>query len=395
MSKRKLTEVCDITTGKLDANAAVQNGKYPFFTCAPEPLRIDEYAFDNDVILLAGNNAQGNFHINRFTGKFNAYQRTYVITAKEGYDIDYIKYSLELSLKHLKNQAQGSQTKFLTMQILDDFMIEDISLEEQRKLISSIVALDKKIRNNKKIAEKCEQYASELYDYWFLQFEYPNTEGKAYKKSGGDLYKNESNKLQYPAEWNMGQIGDLGTITAGGTPSTTKAEYYCDNGIAWITPNDLSEQTGNMFISHGERDITELGLKDSSAIIMPAGSVLFSSRAPIGYIAISRNQVCTNQGFKSIVPNKGYDKLYVYYTLKKYTNSIVKQGGGTTFKEISGDVLASVEIPLPPKELTITFGKKIQTIAAKRNNLELENEKLKLLRDHILPLLLNGQLKIV
>lgn len=394
MSKRKLTEVCDITTGKLDANAAVQNGQYPFFTCAPEPLQIDEYAYEGDVILLAGNNAQGNFHINRFTGKFNAYQRTYIITAKDGYNIDYIKYSLELSLKHLKNQAQGSQTKFITMQILDDFMIDDIPLEEQTKLISCIVALDKKIRNNKSIAQKCEDYASQLYDYWFFQYDYPNEQGTPYKCSGGAIHKDEVTKLHYPSCWEMGQIGDLGTITAGGTPLTTKTEYYCDNGIAWITPNDLSDRTGDMFISHGERDITESGLKESSAILMPEGSVLYSSRAPIGYIAISRNQVCTNQGFKSIVPNKGYDSFYVYYTLKKYTNSIIKQGGGTTFKEISGDVLASVEIPLPPKELTNLFGKQIQTIVSKRNNLELENEKLTQLRERLLPLLLNGQIKV-
>ena len=156
----------------------------------------------------------------------------------------------------------------------------------------------------------------------------------------------------------------------------------------------MSERTGDMFISQGERDITELGLKESSAILMPAGSVLYSSRAPIGYIAISRNQVCTNQGFKSIVPNKGYDKLYVYYTLKKYTNSIIKQGGGTTFKEISWDVLASVEIPLPPKEFTTIFGKQIQKVVLKRNNLELENDKLTQLREQLLPLLLNGQIKV-
>jgi len=90
-----LTDVCDIGTGKLDANNAVDNGKYPFFTCAPQPSYIDTYEFDEDAILLAGNNAQGNFHINRYQGKFNAYQRTYVITAKDGYDIDYIKWDMK------------------------------------------------------------------------------------------------------------------------------------------------------------------------------------------------------------------------------------------------------------------------------------------------------------
>lgn len=145
MKTKSLTQVCNITTGKLDANAGIPNGKYPFFTCAPDPLRIDTFAFDDDVVLLAGNNAQGNFHIQRFKGKFNAYQRTYVITARDGYDIDYVKYSLELSLQHLKRIAQGSQTKFLTMQILDSFRVVDIPYNAQRHLIGSIREVDSKI----------------------------------------------------------------------------------------------------------------------------------------------------------------------------------------------------------------------------------------------------------
>jgi type I restriction enzyme S subunit len=93
---KRLTDMCNITTGKLDSNAFEIDGKYPFFTCAPSPLRINSYAFEDDVILLAGNNASGNFHCQRYSGKFNAYQRTYVITEKEGYDLDYIFYNLKI-----------------------------------------------------------------------------------------------------------------------------------------------------------------------------------------------------------------------------------------------------------------------------------------------------------
>ena len=159
MKTIKLTEATNIKTGKLDVNAAVIGGKSPFFTCAPEPLQIDEFAFDEDAILLAGNNAQGNFHIQRYTGKFNAYQRTYVITAKKGYDIDYIKYSIEISLTNLKTMSQGSQTKFLTMEMLDRFTIEDISLEEQRKKIALLKVIDRKINTNNAINDNLAQSA--------------------------------------------------------------------------------------------------------------------------------------------------------------------------------------------------------------------------------------------
>lgn len=151
MSRIKLLDTCCIKTGKLDSNAAVANGEYPFFTCAPEPLKIDSYAFDEDAVLLAGNNAQGNFHIQRFKGKFNAYQRTYVITAKVGWDIDYIKYSIEIALSRLNRMSQGSQTKFLTMSMLDDFYIEKHSYEEQIKIVSSLKAIDKKLVLNRQI----------------------------------------------------------------------------------------------------------------------------------------------------------------------------------------------------------------------------------------------------
>ena len=151
MDKVKLTTACTIITGKLDANAAEDNGRYPYFTCAPDPLTINSYEYDGDVIILAGNNASGNFHCQRFKGKFNAYQRTYILTANDGYDIDYIYYCLLINLTRFKVIAQGSQTKFLTMGILDKFLIEKLSLEEQKKKAKLLKAIDKKILSNIKI----------------------------------------------------------------------------------------------------------------------------------------------------------------------------------------------------------------------------------------------------
>ena len=116
-------------------------------------------------------------------------------------------------------------------------------------------------------------------------------------------------------EWTTGTISDLGTVVGGSTPSKAKPEYYTESGIAWITPKDLSINKSK-FVSHGENDITELGLKNSSAAIMPEGTVLFSSRAPIGYIAIAAGEVTTNQGFKSVVPKPEIGTPFVYFFLK-------------------------------------------------------------------------------
>ena len=131
MKSYTLKDACYITTGKLDANQSIKNGIYPFFTCAEFQDAINTYAFDCDAVLVAGNNARGNFHVNRYKGKFNAYQRTYVLTSKENFDIDFIFYSLKLELKRLKEKSQGSQTKFLTLPILQNIHFSSISINEQ------------------------------------------------------------------------------------------------------------------------------------------------------------------------------------------------------------------------------------------------------------------------
>ena len=146
--------------------------------------------------------------------------------------------------------------------------------------------------------------------------------------------------------WKTCTIGDLGTVVGGATPSTKKTENYDGGTISWITPKDLAGFSGR-FISRGERNITEQGLKNCSTQLMPAHTVLFSSRAPIGYIAIANQEVCTNQGFKSVVPNEDTDYMFLYYLLKYNKDKIENLGSGTTFKEVSGSTMRGIEVSVP------------------------------------------------
>ncbi len=148
------------------------------------------------------------------------------------------------------------------------------------------------------------------------------------------------------AEWIDCKIADLGTVIGGATPSTKKLEYYENGSIAWITPKDLSTFRGR-YIRRGERNITEIGLKSCSTQLLPKNTVLFSSRAPIGYIAIAENELCTNQGFKSVIPNENTDPLFLYYLLKYNKNKIESMGSGTTFKEVSGNTLKNIVVSVP------------------------------------------------
>lgn len=148
------------------------------------------------------------------------------------------------------------------------------------------------------------------------------------------------------AEWVERKISDIGTVVGGATPSTKKPENYEDGKIAWITPKDLSTFSGR-YIERGERNITEIGLKSCSTQLLPPNTILFSSRAPIGYVAIAANEVCTNQGFKSVIPNENTDPLFLFYLLKYNKDKIEGMGSGTTFKEVSGNTMKNIVVNVP------------------------------------------------
>ena len=153
-------------------------------------------------------------------------------------------------------------------------------------------------------------------------------------------------KEKIMADWIERKISDIGTVVGGATPSTKKPENYENGKIAWITPKDLSTFTGR-YIERGERNITEVGLKSCSTKLLPKNTVLFSSRAPIGYVAIAANEVCTNQGFKSVVPNEKTDPLFLFYLLKYNKDKIEGMGSGTTFKEVSGTTMKNIVVNVP------------------------------------------------
>ena len=146
-------------------------------------------------------------------------------------------------------------------------------------------------------------------------------------------------------EWKEVTLGEIGTIVGGATPSTKNTSFY-DGNIPWLTPKDLSVNS-NKYILRGERNITEAGFKSCSCKMLPKGSVLFSSRAPIGYVAITANDMCTNQGFKSVIPNEETDSEFLYYLLKYNKDNIASQGSGTTFAEVSCKTMKEIEVMVP------------------------------------------------
>ncbi len=285
--------------------------------------------------------------------------------AKENADIAYAYYLLKA--QHLNKRQIGTSQPLLTQEILNSIEVELLPYDEQVIVGRTLQRFDEAIALNMSINENLELQAAAYFHHQFIANADPS--------------------------WKEGAVSDLGTVIGGSTPSKSKPEYYTDNGIAWITPKDLSVDKSK-FISHGADDITELGLKNSSASIMPAGTVLFSSRAPIGYIAIADGEVTTNQGFKSVVPNSNVGTAFVYYFLKSALPTIENMASGSTFKEISGSAMRTVPAIIPDDESLQEFADFCEPLFQQQRTLEAENSYLAALRDSLLPKLMSGELDI-
>lgn len=282
---------------------------------------------------------------------------------------EYVYYYLnQKSVIHTINttSAQSAQPNINLKQI-GKIKINLPDRKKQDQIVSLLSAIDLKISNNVEINDNLEQQAATYFQ---------------------ELFINNANPV-----WQISTISDLGTVVGGSTPSKTKPEYYTNNGIAWITPKDLSINKSK-FISHGENDITELGLKNSSATVMPKGTVLFSSRAPIGYIAIASNEVTTNQGFKSVIPYSEIGTAFVYFFLKHSLPVIESAASGSTFKEISGSAMKNIPAIIPDRNTLDQFNSFCAPIFAQQKILEEQNHSLAMLRDSLLPKLMSGAIDI-
>lgn len=292
-----------------------------------------------------------------------------VFRTKEGVSKRFLYYVLADDAFFTYSMATSKGTKMPRgdKKAIMEYEVPSFSFDEQVKVAGILELLDKKTQLNREINDNLEQQLLSYYNELFV------TNAKE--------------------NWKEGTIADLGKVVGGSTPSKKKDEYYTDQGIAWITPKDLSNNHSK-FITHGEIDITELGLANSSAVRMPAGTVLFSSRAPIGYTAIADDEVTTNQGFKSVVPFENIGTAYVYCFLKANLSVIENMASGSTFKEISGSTMKTVPAVIPDEDTLSIFRDYADAIFDQQRNNESENRVLTSIKDSLLPRLMSGDLDV-
>ena len=295
--------------------------------------------------------------------------------------------------KYFENSASGSGQRYtLSLETINSMPILLPSLDKQKRIGEIFTLLDNRIKLNRAVNQNLEAMAKQLYDYWFVQFDFPNEEGKPYKSSGGKMVWNKKLKRKIPASWENKNIEDIADVYNGATPSTINEQNY-GGDIVWITPKDLSDQN-QKFVYQGERNISQAGYNSCSTHLLPPNTILMSSRAPIGLLSIAKTELCTNQGFKSFVPKAENISTYLYYYLNIHIKQIEQLGTGTTFKEVSREDVLKFPILKPSDAILDLWEKQVSALNNKQFVIQKENEFLTKQRDEILPLLMNGQVSV-
>ena len=384
---KKLEEIAEYKTGKLNSNAAVIDGEFPFFTCSRETFRTNTGSFDCECILLAGNNANAEYPIKYFSGgKFDAYQRTYVITPKDerNLNIRYLYYVLELKLNLLKSISTGVTTKFLTKTILDQLEIKLPSIEHQEKIVSVLAPIEMLIENNNRRISILEEMARLIYREWFVHHRYPGHENDKMVDSATEFG-------EVPEGWGVRKLEDFGRIETGKTPPKKDPDNYGDY-MPFIKTPDMHDQ---FFVISTTDNLSEIGAKSQKKKTLPPNSICVSCIGTAGVIALTSVPSQTNQQINSIILDKESTREYLYYAIKDLCPLMEKIGStGATMTNVSKGKFQALEVIWPREELIDKYHKKVAKMFDRIKVLQKQNLKLKATRDLLLPRLISGNLEV-
>ena len=374
----KLGKIAIIRTGKLDSNAAVIGGRYPFFTCDPNTLSIDVWAYDTEAVLLAGNNASGNYTAKYYKGKFNAYQRTYIIESadEEKLNIRYFCYALNQQLRLLKTMSSGSTTKFLTVRMLDNLDIPLPSINIQTEIVNILSAYDDLIENNQKQIKLLEEAAQRLYKEWFVDLHFPG---------------HENTKIVdgVPEGWQWCKVRDVADINSSTLPKNYKEDFidYVDLGsvrcghIETRTRYNLNEAPGRAKRCAKDGDIiwgmVRPNLKAYALVTNPKETDVFST----GFAVLSAKKV-------------PYSYLYCAVTQEEFVGYLVNATNGAAYPAVKPVHFEVADILKPDDKVLEQFHSVADSIYRKKEALENQNHNLRESRDLILPKLMSGEVEV-
>lgn len=381
--KIKLGSHVSFQTGKLNSNASKPNGKYPFFTCSQETYTTDTYSFDVECVLLAGNNANGIYPLKYFHGKFDAYQRTYVIRSLDTRLLSnrYLYYALSPKLELMRSISTGAATKFLTLTILKDIEIDKPPLEVQERIASILSAYDDLIDNNTRRIKILEQMAQMLYREWFLNFRFPG-----YQKA-----KMVQSKMgEIPEGWNCCRVSEVVEID----PTTQVPR----EGLKPFVPMG-SLSPNSMLITDVENREGNGGSKFRN------GDTLFARITPClengktGFVQFlpTPDAVAFGSTEFIVLRSRELSPEYVYLMARSdefRDNAIKSMSGATGRQRVQQGCFDKFKVAHPPAKILNSFQNLVVPVFRMIYALSLRNENLRKTRDFLLPKLVSGEVSV-
>ena len=342
-----------IRTGKLDANASSANGQYPFFTCAVEPLKIDSYSYDCECVLVAGN---GDLNVKYYDGKFDAYQRTYIIESldKTVLTVPYLYCFLDKYVETLRQQAIGGVIKYIKLGNLTEAEIPIPSVVEQEKIVGNLGKVKELIALRKEQLAKLDRLVKSRFIELF-----------------GDPKYNKSNLVK---------IGEIGALTSGGTPSRAKPEYF-EGDIRWYSAGELN----SLYLPDSVEHISERALQQSSAKLFNKGTLMIGMYDTAAFkMGILTEDSSSNQACANLNPKQGYNIVWLYYLFDIMKPIFLQERQGVRQKNLSLSKIKEFEVPFAPFELQEQFATFVEQTDKSKLAIQQSLDKLETLKKSLM-----------
>ena len=370
--KVKFGEICSFKTGKLNSNAATQNGQYPFFTCSQETFKTDTYSFDTEAIILGGNNANGIYPIKYFKGKFDAYQRTYVIKALDEMQINnrFLFYNLKLRLNLLQSLSTGVATKFLTLTILKDLEVLTPHLPIQCKIASILSAYDDLIENNTRRIKILEEMAQAICKEWFVNFRFPGHEKVKMVDISVETHGNASLQNKIPEGWEVKSVRDLvKRLKAGNT--------YTQKDVLSFGNVPVVDQSRDEILGFHNNEPTHYASSTNPIIIF--GDHTCKMQIIVEPFSLGPNVI-------PFISNENSTIYFLFFTIRNLVET-------REYKRHWNELIVK-KVVLPEKRLQILFSDTVRPMTEDIGLLRKKNLNLQRTRDLLLPKLISGGIDV-
>lgn len=382
----KLRELLKIYNGtKYDH---LNKGDIPLYGSGGLMSHVNEALYSGEAILLPRKGTLSNImYVNESFWTVDTMY--YAVVNDKSADAFYL-YSY-LSQLDLSNLDSGSTLPSMTKSAYESIVVKLPDLKIQKAVATILFNIRKKLETNNKINQELEAMAKTLYDYWFVQFDFPDQNGKPYKSSGGKMVYHPELKREIPEGWGVAKVEDIAQTGSGGTPKSTNVSYYSNGEIPWINSGEL-EQT---VITSTSNFITEEGLNNSSAKLFPSGTILVAMYgATAGKVSFLTFEASTNQAICAIMLTDIRMRYYLKNVIEDLYQYLVKLSTGSARDNLSQDMIKNIKVVIPSNDILDRFYDFSNNIIKEITKKQQENEQLTQLRDWLLPMLMNGQVKV-